>query len=241
MSKKDVAVAIVEDSPIDMENCLRLLERYGQDKEINFSCSTYSTGDDFLMHFKAQFDFIILDINLASRNGIDVAHKIREQDEDVVIMFATNLAKYATAGYEVEAIDFALKPLQYPSFSLKLERVMKRLSKASDDDLIIKEGSGVTKIRISEIIYLEVYVHDVVFHMGDKEVKTRGSLKQYEEALEKHHFLRCNSCYLVSAAKIRNVNKYEIEMVDGTTLTISHPRKKAFMAEFRKYLAKEGA
>ena len=237
----DIRVAIVEDCEEDRLNCQNLLNRYGQEKGVDFLIQTYATGDDFLIHFKSQFDFIILDINLLSRNGIDIAHQIRETDEEVVIMFATNLAKYATRGYEVDAIDFLLKPLQYNSFTLKLERVMKRLGKRIEDDLTIKDGTAIHRVKISDIYYLEVFAHDIVFHLKDKEIRCRGSLKKYEEELSKYHFLRCNSCYLVSCEKIRQVNKFDLGLIDGTVLTISHPRKKAFLAEFRRYLAKEGA
>ena len=237
----DVRVAIVEDCEEDRSNCLSLLQRYGQERGVDFHAQVYETGDDFLMHFKSQFDFIILDINLLSRNGIDIAHQIRETDEEVIIMFATNLAKYATRGYEVDAIDFLLKPLQYDSFSLKLGRVMKRLGKKTEDDITLKDGATITRVRVSDIYYLEVFAHDIVFHLKDKEIRCRGALKKYEEELAKYHFLRCNSCYLVSCAKIRKVNKFDLELIDGTILTISHPRKKEFLAEFRRYLAKEGA
>lgn len=238
---KIINVAIVDDCEEDRSNCLALLTRYGEERDVEFRCSLYETGDDFLMHFKSQFDFIVLDINLLASNGIDIAHKIRETDEEVIIMFATNLAKYATYGYEVDAIDFVLKPLQYNSFALKLERVMKRLGRRIEDDISIKDGASITRVKVSDIYYLEVFTHDIVFHLGDRELRTRGSLKKYESELAKYYFLRCNSCYLVSAEKIRKVNKYDLELIDGTMLTISHPRKKAFLADFRRYLAKEGA
>ena len=125
MEQIKINVAIVEDSKEDLENCLALLEKYGKEKNVSFDIQTFESGDAFLMRFKSQYDFIILDINLSAMNGIEVARTIRTKDEEVIIMFATNLAKYATKGYEVDAVDFVLKPLTYASFYLRLERVIR--------------------------------------------------------------------------------------------------------------------
>ena len=165
MSEIDIRIAVVEDSVDDLNNCLSLLDRYSKEKKLTFDIQTFASGDAFLMRFKSQYDFIILDINLSAMNGIDVARKIREKDEEVVIMFATNLAKYATNGYEVDAIDFVLKPLSYASFYLRLERVMKRLGKKNDAFVVIPNEGGFNKIGTNDIMYVEVISHDIIFHL----------------------------------------------------------------------------
>ena len=132
MDSIKINIAVVEDSKEDLNNCLSLLDKYAFEKKVTFDIQTFESGDAFLMRFKSQYDFIILDINLSAMNGIDVARTIRSKDEEVIIMFATNLAKYATKGYEVDAVDFVLKPLTYASFYLRLERVMKKINKKAD-------------------------------------------------------------------------------------------------------------
>ena len=241
MSKIIINVAVVEDSAEDLNNCLSLLKRYGDEKGVEFDIQTFETGDAFLMRFKSQFDFVILDINLFAMNGIDVAKKIREKDEEVVIMFATNLAKYATKGYEVDAIDFVLKPLTYSSFYLRLERVMKRIQKKENFFLVVPSEGGFNKINIDDVLYVEVISHDIIFHLVDKkEITTTGTLKKYEEQLNNHWFIRCNSCYLVNAHHIKRVEKLDILLSDDQVISISHPKRKSFMESFRKYVMEEG-
>ena len=206
MDQIKINIAVVEDSADDLNNCLSLLDKYSKEKNVLFDIQTFESGDAFLMRFKSQYDFIILDINLSAMNGIDVARTIRTKDEEVVIMFATNLAKYATKGYEVDAVDFVLKPLTYASFYLRLERVMKRLNKKPDSFLVVPSDGGFSKINVAEVLYVEVISHDIIFHMssGDK-ITTSGTLKKYEEKLKGLWFIRCNSCYLVNAHKIKRV------------------------------------
>ena len=237
----NINVAIVEDSKEDLGNCLSLLDRYSKEKNIKFDIQTFESGDAFLMRFKSQYDFIILDINLSAMNGIDVARNIREKDEEVVIMFATNLAKYATKGYEVDAIDFVLKPLTYASFYLRLEKVMKKLNKKNDVFVVVPYEGGFNKININNVLYVEVIAHDIIFHLvNNEQITTSGTLKRYEEALKKYWFIRCNSCYLVNAHKIKRVEKLELQLVNDETLAISHPKKKSFMECFRQYVLSEG-
>ena len=241
MSAIKVNVAIVEDSKEDLENCLSLLDQYSKEKNVSFDIQTFESGDAFLMRFKSQYDFIILDINLSAMNGIDVARTIRSKDEEVVIMFATNLAKYATKGYEVDAIDFVLKPLTYASFYLRLERVMKKLNKNPDSFLVVPSEGGFNKINLSDVLYVEVISHDIIFHMQNNDnITTSGTLKRYEEKLKDHWFIRCNSCYLVNARKIKRVEKLDIQLVNDEVIAISHPKKKSFMESFKRFVLEEG-
>ena len=241
MDSIKINVAVVEDSAEDLSNCLNLLNKYAEEKKITFDIQTFESGDAFLMRFKSQYDFIILDINLSAMNGIDVARNIREKDEEVIIMFATNLAKYATTGYEVDAIDFVLKPLTYASFYLRLERVIKKINKKQDAFLVVPSDGGFNKINLNDVLYVEVISHDIIFHMqSGNNITTSGTLKKYEEKLKDIWFIRCNSCYLVNAHKIKRVEKLDIQLVNNETIAISHPKKKSFMESFRKYVLEEG-
>ena len=230
-----------KDSIDDLNNCLSLLDKYSKEKNVQFDIQTFESGDAFLIRFKSQFDFIILDINLSAMNGIDVARSVRTKDEEVIIMFATNLAKYATNGYEVDAIDFALKPLTYASFYLRLERVMKKLNKKSDSFLVVPSDGGFSKINVNDVLYVEVISHDIIFHMiSGQSITTSGTLKKYDEKLKDLWFIRCNSCYLVNAHKIKRVEKLDIQLVNDEVIAISHPKKKSFMESFKKYVLEEG-
>ena len=238
-----IRIAVVEDSAEDMSNCLNMLKKYSEEKNLSFEIDSFEVGDAFLSKFKMQYDFIILDINLSAMNGMDVAAEVRKKDEDVIIMFVTNLARYATKGYEVGAIDFAIKPLSYASFYLKMERVLKQLQTKNNRasiSLVLSTEGGFNKVDANDIYYIEIFGHDLVFHLEDKTITTYGTLKTYEEKLKDQWFIRCNSCYLVNARKIKSVDRFTIYLFNGKTVVISHPKKKHFIQEFKQYMLKEG-
>ena len=117
---------------------------------------------------------------------------------------------------------------------------MKKLNKKSDSFIVVPYEGGFNKIDTSNILYIEVISHDIIFHLTDGEVTTSGTLKKYEEQMKKHWFIRCNSCYLVNARKIKRVEKLDIQLVNNEVIAISHPKKKSFMERFKQYVMEEG-
>lgn len=73
-----------------------------------------------------------MDINLGESNGLEISKKIREIDDETIIIFVSNLAQYAVEGYEVEAMDFIVKPMTYYVFSMKFKRALKKIAKKKE-------------------------------------------------------------------------------------------------------------
>lgn len=85
---------------------------------------------------------ILLDIEMPGINGMDAAAKIRESDQDVVLMFITNIASYAIRGYEVGALDFVMKPITYYAFSMRFTRALKRVRARLGQEVLLTLSDG---------------------------------------------------------------------------------------------------
>ena len=112
-------VAIVEDNDRDAEYLLSHLKRYGRENEVEIESKRFSNGILFLEQYQGQYELIFMDIDMPAINGINVAKMLRERDNHVLLIFVTALARFAVNGYEVDAFDFIVKPLQYNFFSSK--------------------------------------------------------------------------------------------------------------------------
>ena len=112
-------VAIVEDSIKDFTLLKSYLEQYEKENNIEFNIQCFENGIRFLDKFSANYDIIFMDIDMPYMNGLEVSKKIREIDKTVVLIFVTNLSQYAVNGYEVEALDYIVKPISYFNFSIK--------------------------------------------------------------------------------------------------------------------------
>lgn len=141
-------IAIVEDEKEFREELKNYLKYYGEENHIEFQVTEFSDGAEILEDFKKEFDIILLDIEMPRLNGMDAAELIREKDEDVVLMFITNMAQYAIRGYSVGALDFVMKPITYYTFSMKMKRALKRAQKKEQKPLILNLPDGIKTLDI---------------------------------------------------------------------------------------------
>ena len=104
---------IVEDSAADAERLKKCVERFAQERKESISVRVYKDGIDFLSNYRPEADVVFLDVEMPILSGIEVAHKLRNIDPYVCIIFVTNMVQYALRGYEVSALDYVIKPISY--------------------------------------------------------------------------------------------------------------------------------
>ena len=114
-------VAIAEDNPKDRERLQSFLKQYETEKNTQIEIAEYTDGSKLLEQYRPCYDVIFLDVEMPEMDGMKAAEKIREMDEEVILIFITNMAKYAIRGYQVQALDYVLKPVKYEAFSVKMD------------------------------------------------------------------------------------------------------------------------
>lgn len=231
-----VRIGILEDEAAYSERLLTYLKQYQtENPDFSYTTEIYTTGIALLTKVASQFDLLFLDIQMPDMTGIEVARRIREKDESVMILFTTNYSQYAIDGYSVGAFDYMLKPLSYQPFSSKLSRALRILSYIKDRvELHLKTKQGSKKIPADEVQYIEVFAHDLHFYTDSEEIKIWGSLSEYEKKLEKAHFARCNVSYLVNLRYVKEIQGSEV-LVGKHRLPISRAKRKEFLAAFAQY------
>lgn len=228
-------VAIVEDDAGYVQELRGYLTRLEKETDRDIEVFSYPNGLTFLKDFKGQFDILLLDISMPYLDGMETARRVRETDREVLILFITNLAQYAIKGYEVDALDYIVKPVNYFGFSQRLMRAISRISGREASYLAINQKTGIRKLDIRGIYYVESLNHNLTFHTRDGDFTVFGSLKDMEERLAGHHFIRCNKGYLVS---LRHVDRIEdgCAVVQGVPLLISRNRRNSFLEALANYL-----
>ena len=157
-------IAIVEDDKSFIEELKKYLEQYSQEEGQEFEISTFYDGEEILENYVSGYDLILLDIEMPKVNGMDAAEKIREADENVVLMFITNMAQYAIRGYSVGALDFVMKPITYYTFSMKIKRALKRVQKKELPFILLHLQDGVKKLEARQIYYVEIQNRQLYYH-----------------------------------------------------------------------------
>ena len=202
----------------------------------SFSVEHFDNGQSLLEAYRCDADVVFLDICVPKMQGMEVARKIREIDPNVMIVFVTNLVEYAVEGYTVRAFDYIVKPLSYPIFHVKIDRILRMLaSRKTEIALTLKTKEGMVRIQADDILFLEVLNHSVYIHLGNgKTIQQWASLASYETILQEAYFVRCNSCYLVNLKYVQGIYGDKV-MVGGQMLAISIPKRKSFIEAFSQY------
>lgn len=226
-------IAVVEDDEKYMAVLCEFLKRYEKENNKSFAISKFSDGLDILDEYKAEWDVILMDVEMPHLDGMTTAKKIREYDTNVLIIFITNMAQYAIHGYEVDAMDYVLKPVSYPAFAMKMRKVCRKIADRDDRFLVIQSQGMHVKILVMSIIYIEVADHKVIYHTEKEEYSTFDTLKNIEKMLN-DKFVRCNHCYLVNMRYVDGIKDDNV-ILGNTTLKISRTKKKMFLERLSEY------
>lgn len=231
-----IQVAIVEDDADDARTERNFIEKYAASSKEEIRISEFRNGSGIVDHYQACYDIIFLDVEMSGMNGIETAREIRSVDRDVIIVFITNVARYAIKGYEVQALDYILKPLRYEAFAQKLRHIARLVeAKGTDQSIVIRSDNTLQRLLVSDIQYVEVTAHTLIYHTENGSLSARGALKEVEAKLPQAQFCRCNKCFLVNLRHVRTI-KDGMVLVGKDYLPISRSLRKTFVTEVVNYL-----
>lgn len=229
-------IAVVEDEEQYREEVCQYIEKYRVEHKLEFSVTTYTDGQEIVDDGDHHYDIIFFDIEMAQLNGMDAAKLIRQRDTDVIMVFITNMAQYAIEGYEVGALDFVLKPIDYYGFSFRLERAISRVHGKRDNlEFAISTQGGMKKLNSNDIYYIEIENRFLHYHSVDGEFVQRGTLQSAEEMFRDYHFVKCNHWYLVNLKYVTGIEG-NVVYVAGSQLEISRRNRAYFMKEVTDYI-----
>lgn len=189
MTTRKYKLAIIEDSDEDLKLLTDNLDRYKEEYKTDFAILSYKNINSFLEAYSMQFDILFIDIDLGTTsNGLDLAREIRKKDEDVVIIFVTNLSKFALKGYEVDALDYMLKPIRYTSFVSRIQKALRVIDSRPTENILVNVFSGMKKIPLNSLLYVEVIGHSIKCHLINEVVEGKGTLKEIEKKIDNKSF-----------------------------------------------------
>lgn len=178
-------------------------------------------------------DLIFLDIRMPAMKGTDFAKLL---DPEMMVIFTTSYAEYAAESYELDAIDYLLKPFSYQRFLKSLQKAQEWYqAKHGVHDaapLILKANYGKIKVWPNEILFIQgLDNYAKIYLAGKKTLTVRITLKELMEILPKHRFLRVHRSYIVSLDRIQFVRNRMI-YVDNQEIPLGTTYVSAFQQYF---------
>lgn len=231
-------VLIVEDEDEAAIALRKCLERYAREYGLELSVTRFDSAERFVKSKRA-YDLVFMDIDLPGINGMDAAELLRTYDDRTPLIFVTNLAQYAVRGYEVDALDFIVKPVSYYNFSMRMDKAVRAMRRNERQRVSVPSRAGIRVVPVEDIVYVETENHDLVYHLCEEEEETlrvRGSLSKLEEELADGPFVRISSSCLANMDHIRSIQAGALAMSNGDTLYASRAKKRAVLETFADYL-----
>lgn len=228
-------VLMVEDDDQAASTLSEHLERFGAEQGIRFLVTRLATAFD--LSEAGAVDLIFMDIDLPGINGMEAAQLLREENASTPLIFVTNLAQYAVKGYQVDALDFMVKPVSYGDFAMRMGRAMRVMEKNAAHTMALPTASGTRVINVNDITHVELAKHDLLYHVPgfDQPLRRRGSISGAREELPQDLFITVSQGCLANMAHVTTVLSDSVRLDDGTQLFFSRSRKKPCLETLARY------
>lgn len=207
---------IVDDEPVAreiLENHLARIEM------VDVAASCKNAVEAFNLINSKKIDLIFLDINMPEISGLSFAKSI---NRDIKIIFTTAYREYAVDGFDLQAVDYLLKPISFERLIQAVQKYLdenvpvelvesKEILLEKSDFIFVRSDRKMIKINFSEIRFVESLSDYVKIHLSDKIVITRETMQNVEVRLPQYEFIRVHRSFLVSLA---NIDSFTNEFVE---------------------------
>ena len=212
-------IAVCDDNPTDSAYVRSLLDFWAKERKISIQAETFPSSEAFLFRYAEDktFDFLLLDIEMGSMDGVTLAKHVRREDQALQIIFITGYSDYLADGYDVSALHYLLKPVNQEKLSSVLDKGIEKLRQRGRF-LNLELSGELVRIPLCEIRYLEVRQNYVTVH-GKKDYTMKRPLRDFEKELDTS-FHRVGRSIIVNLSFIRRVTKTEIHLLEGTVLSL---------------------
>ncbi len=205
-SARRLNIMIAEDDQMIRSTMETYLQSFPQ-VNILASCSN---GSELLQKVgESAPDVVFLDIEMPDMDGLAASARLKEIDQDILVVFVTGHVEYAATAFQLEAVDYLVKPISREAIHRSLNRVKKRLqaserSTSSFKITVIRNNHEMYFINTSDILYLEKQLRKTIVHTGHGEYSTSETLQSLQEKLP-GHFFRCHKSFVINLNKIEKV------------------------------------
>ncbi len=231
---KPLTCIIVDDEPL----AVRLLISYAEKTPDLKLLASFTNSISAINAIKAQQpDLLFLDIQMPNIDGMELAHSLPEATR---VVFTTAFKEYAFESYEVNALDFLLKPVRYNKFLAAVEKARKQLQPSPAPQLqqpntvFIRVDGEWRNVAVEQIIYVNGMKDYVMFYLDGepKPLVTHLTMKAVEDMLPNDRFLRIHRSYIIAVDKIQKVDRNDCVYIGREVIHIPDgylPAFKSFM------------
>ena len=228
-------IALCDDEEKELDRIEMYLAGYQDKRQTQkYRVRRFTSGEAMVDLIREELympDLILLDIFMSGITGMDAAKEMRGMGCGVPIIFLTTSRDHALCAYEVDAVQYLVKPLDQDRFYHAMDSAMSRMRKEQESQIGIKVAGGVRQLSPSDILYCESQKNYQILYLAGAECRVRMTTENLGKLLADFpQFGRCGRSYILNMDHIISVDREEILMDSGRAIYI--PRNKA--TEFKK-------
>ncbi|MBQ1954851.1 MAG: response regulator transcription factor [Clostridia bacterium] len=214
-------IAVCDDSAADRKYMLDLVSRWASDNSHSVSLREFSSAESFLFSWEEDktIDILLLDIEMAETDGVELARTLRRDGAEMQIIFTTGYSEYILDGYEVAALHYLLKPVREEKIFPVLDRALNVIEK-NDRFLTLETPESTLRLAFKDIFRLEVRANYVTVHSVRGEVTVKRTLSEIEALLDER-FFRVGRSHIINLNSIIKVTKTEVYLSSGDSVPLS--------------------
>jgi len=233
---KKIRCLLVDDEPPAIE----LLEKYtGMIEQLELVGTSHSAIKAFDLLKDKEVDLLFLDIQMPVLNGVDFVKTLQNPP---AIIFTTAYRKYALDGYDLDVIDYLLKPISFNRFLKSVDRYINRMATQAmkktppatskqNNHIFCNINRTNHKIYLNDIIYIESLKDYVRIHTKKDKLVVKGNIGSFLKQLPGNQFIRIHRSFAIAFEYIKSYNQSEVE-IDGQKLPIGNSYQRAFIERF---------
>jgi DNA-binding LytR/AlgR family response regulator len=220
-----ICIAICDDDLQEIERAYDLLIRYIKEHpQHEIKIQSFSAPLELLSYVEANggFDILILDIYMAGMLGTDAARELRKLGDQGEFIFITSSRNHAVEAFEVEAVQYLIKPYSESSFLAALDKVMQRITRDRRVVVTLKTSEGMTRLAIRDVVFTETgrNNYQIIHTIQGKKLEVRmTALELFELLSQNKFFVRCGASINLNLKFIRQISKDTIMFDTGEHLT----------------------
>ncbi len=211
-----VRCLIVDDEPL----AIRLIEKHvSQIDSLEVVATCNSALKAFEILNTQEIDLLFLDIKMPHLTGIDFLKTLKNPPKTI---FTTAYRDYALESYELETVDYLLKPVTFERFVQAIEKFFRQTTATVapvkketvvTDFILVKSGSKYHKVNLEDIVYIESLKDYIKIHLeNETSVISKYKLGEMEQELSAYHFLRIHRSYIINTSKITAFSSNDIDV-----------------------------
>ena len=214
-------LAVCDDEERQIQYLAALVRDWAEQSGRMVSIRPFFSAEEFLFQYEEEkdYDILLLDIEMGNTNGVELAKRIRQENDAVQIVFITGYPDFIGEGYEVGALHYLLKPVSGEKLNQVLDRAAENLQRKGRA-IFLRSAKDVQRIPVDRIVYVEVLSHKLMIYTIHSEYETKLSIARMEEMLGEG-FVRCHRSYLAGISYMDHITRDSVVFDDGRTIPLA--------------------